>query len=237
VFICTYPLKLWLTRGLLPASKPAGCPRKWNALAHPTPSVPSSTTISSAFSITEPTMTLCRHCFLGMLWLCFLGPVPSGVRASPYEPLDCSKTLTTAGKTICKNYTLGQDEARQATLFAALSSLVAMGQRADDRVAKTLDRDPRSMRTRRQMPLYRLQNAYRRLIEDARCVGAERTVLRCRSKGLANAPAALLRMEKTGRAPLDKTGSSSLPRSTAVVCRIRPFHPQSRKYWGARRIP
>jgi uncharacterized protein len=76
-------------------------------------------------------MTLCRYCFLGMLWLCFLGPVPSGVRASPYEPLDCSKTLTTAGETICKNYTLGQDEARQATLFAALSSLVAMGQRAD----------------------------------------------------------------------------------------------------------
>jgi uncharacterized protein len=76
-------------------------------------------------------MTLFRNCFRPMLWLCFLGLASGGAQASPYEPLDCSKDLTKAGKTICNNYTLGQDEARQATLFAALTSLVAMGQRAD----------------------------------------------------------------------------------------------------------
>src|ERR1700748_1557388 len=79
----------------------------------------------------EPIMTLFRNYFRCMLWLCFLGLASSGAQASPYEPLDCSKDLTTAGKTICHNYTLGQDEARQATLFAVLTSLVPMGQRAD----------------------------------------------------------------------------------------------------------
>jgi uncharacterized protein len=76
-------------------------------------------------------MTLFRNCFRCMLWLCVLGLASGGAQASPYEPLDCSKGLTTAGKTICDNYTLGQDEARQATLFAVVTSLVAMGQRAN----------------------------------------------------------------------------------------------------------
>src|SRR4029079_12938256 len=44
---------------------------------------------------------------------------------------DCKKAATPAEKTICGNYGLGQDEARLATLFSVLTSLVAMGQRAD----------------------------------------------------------------------------------------------------------
>jgi len=38
---------------------------------------------------------------------------------------------TAAETTVCKTYALGQDEARLATLFGVLTSLVAMGQRAD----------------------------------------------------------------------------------------------------------
>ena len=53
-----------------------------------------------------------------------------GVAAS-YAPLDCTKASTAADKAICKTYSLGQDEARVATLFEVLTSLVAMGQRGD----------------------------------------------------------------------------------------------------------
>jgi uncharacterized protein YecT (DUF1311 family) len=51
-------------------------------------------------------------------------------RAS-YPPLDCAKSSTAAETAICKSYALGQDEARMATLFGVLTSLVAMGQRSD----------------------------------------------------------------------------------------------------------
>jgi len=57
-----------------------------------------------------------------------LGP---GLAAS-YAPLDCAKASTTvADTTNCKTYSLGQDEARLATLFEVMTSLVAMGQRGD----------------------------------------------------------------------------------------------------------
>jgi uncharacterized protein len=58
-----------------------------------------------------------------------LSPQPS--LAASYAPLDCAKASTAADATICKTYTLGQDEARLATLFGVLTSLVAMGQRGD----------------------------------------------------------------------------------------------------------
>lgn len=53
------------------------------------------------------------------------------VLAADYSPLDCSKASTPADRTICRNYALGQQEARMATLFAVTTSLVAMGQRGD----------------------------------------------------------------------------------------------------------
>src|SRR6202034_943848 len=51
--------------------------------------------------------------------------------AASYAPLDCAKASTAAEAAVCKTYALGQDEARLATLFGVLTSLVAMGQRSD----------------------------------------------------------------------------------------------------------
>lgn len=51
--------------------------------------------------------------------------------AASYAPIDCAKISTTAEATVCKSYTLGQDEARMSTLFGVLTSLVPMGQRGN----------------------------------------------------------------------------------------------------------
>ncbi|HVJ76928.1 MAG TPA: lysozyme inhibitor LprI family protein [Hyphomicrobium sp.] len=51
--------------------------------------------------------------------------------AGTYAPIDCGKASTPAERTICRNYDLGQMEARMATLFAVSTSLVAMGQRGN----------------------------------------------------------------------------------------------------------
>jgi uncharacterized protein len=52
-------------------------------------------------------------------------------RAADYAPIDCSKASSPAERTICRSYPLGQAEARMATLFGVVTSLVAMGQRGD----------------------------------------------------------------------------------------------------------
>ena len=49
--------------------------------------------------------------------------------AASYAPLDCGKAASPAQFAICRNYSLGQAEARVATLFAIATSLVGMGQR------------------------------------------------------------------------------------------------------------
>jgi uncharacterized protein len=59
----------------------------------------------------------------------FAASVPA--RAADYAPIDCGKTSSSAERTICRSYSLGQAEARMATLFGVATSLVAMGQRAD----------------------------------------------------------------------------------------------------------
>lgn len=51
--------------------------------------------------------------------------------AGDYAPLDCSKAQSSAERAICNNYSLGQSEARMATLFSIVTSLVAMGQRGN----------------------------------------------------------------------------------------------------------
>jgi uncharacterized protein len=56
---------------------------------------------------------------------------PSSGYAASYAPIDCAKTSTVAETAICNSYALGQNEARMATLFGVLTSLVAMGQRSD----------------------------------------------------------------------------------------------------------
>lgn len=56
---------------------------------------------------------------------------PSFAQAEGYAPIDCAKARSPSEQTICRNYALGQQEARLATLFGVATSLVAMGQRGD----------------------------------------------------------------------------------------------------------
>ena len=58
------------------------------------------------------------------------GP-PGAAWCADYAPLDCAKAQSAAEIAICKTYSLGQAEARMATLYAIDMSLVAMGQRGD----------------------------------------------------------------------------------------------------------
>ena len=51
--------------------------------------------------------------------------------AADYAPLDCSKANKPSLYAICSNYSLGQAEARMATLYGIATSLVAMGQRGE----------------------------------------------------------------------------------------------------------
>lgn len=51
--------------------------------------------------------------------------------AADYAPIDCAKASLPTEQIICRNYGLGQSEARMATLFGIVTSLVAMGQRGD----------------------------------------------------------------------------------------------------------
>jgi uncharacterized protein len=68
---------------------------------------------------------------LGILLVSIVSLAPLPAHAASYAPLDCAKVSTAAETTVCKTYALGQDEARLATLFGVLTSLVAMGHRAD----------------------------------------------------------------------------------------------------------
>jgi uncharacterized protein len=52
-------------------------------------------------------------------------------RAVDYAPIDCGKGWSATERVICRSYPLGQAEARMATLFGVVTSLVAMGQRGD----------------------------------------------------------------------------------------------------------
>jgi uncharacterized protein len=52
-------------------------------------------------------------------------------RAADYAPIDCSNASSSAERAICRSYPLGQAEARMATMFGIVTSLVAMGQRGD----------------------------------------------------------------------------------------------------------
>jgi uncharacterized protein len=57
--------------------------------------------------------------------------LPLPVLAASYAPVDCAKARAAAEIAICRTYSLGQAEARLATLFGIATSLVAMGQRGD----------------------------------------------------------------------------------------------------------
>ncbi len=55
----------------------------------------------------------------------------AAANAGEYAPLNCKKANSPAEHTICDSYSLGQSEARMATLFGVTTSLVAMGQRGN----------------------------------------------------------------------------------------------------------
>jgi uncharacterized protein len=55
----------------------------------------------------------------------------AAANAGEYAPLNCNKANSPAERTICDSYSLGQSEARVATLFGIATSLVAMGRRGD----------------------------------------------------------------------------------------------------------
>lgn len=52
-------------------------------------------------------------------------------RAADYAPLNCAAARSASEKAICANYSLGQSEARMATLYEWSTSFVGMGQRGD----------------------------------------------------------------------------------------------------------
>jgi uncharacterized protein len=66
----------------------------------------------------------------GLLALSLLvASVPA--RAADYAPIDCNRASSRSEHAICRSYPLGQAEARMATMFGIVTSLVAMGQRGD----------------------------------------------------------------------------------------------------------
>lgn len=72
-----------------------------------------------------------RRTMIKMVTAIAFAGVSSAAHAADYAPLNCHKARSPAEQTICSNYSLGQSEARMATLFAISTSLVAMGQRGD----------------------------------------------------------------------------------------------------------
>jgi uncharacterized protein len=62
--------------------------------------------------------------------------LPSLAFGADYAPMNCAKAASPAEHAICRTYSLGQAEARMATLYAIATSLVAMGQRGDIRDAQ-----------------------------------------------------------------------------------------------------
>src|SRR3954454_7765012 len=65
----------------------------------------------------------------GLVALSFLAAA-TPVVAADYAPIDCPKASLPTESAICRSYALGQAEARMATLFGVVKSLVAMGQRS-----------------------------------------------------------------------------------------------------------
>ncbi len=61
----------------------------------------------------------------------FVISTPSFAFGADYAPINCAKAASAAERTVCRNYALGQAEARMATLYGIAMSLVAMGQRGD----------------------------------------------------------------------------------------------------------
>jgi uncharacterized protein len=72
-----------------------------------------------------------KHAAAGIFVGLALFGVSMPAMATDYAPIDCAKASLATEEAICRNYDLGQSEARMATLFGVVTGLVAMGQRGD----------------------------------------------------------------------------------------------------------
>jgi len=70
-----------------------------------------------------------KACKLAVTILLALACHPAA--ATEYLPLNCARAATATEKAVCSNYSLGQAEARMASLYQWATSFVAMGQRGD----------------------------------------------------------------------------------------------------------
>jgi len=68
---------------------------------------------------------------LAILACAALALAAAPAHAADYALLNCGAASSVSEKTICKNYGLGQQEARMATLYQWATSFVAMGERGD----------------------------------------------------------------------------------------------------------
>ena len=100
---------------------------------------------------------------------------PGAAGAADYAPMNCAKAKSAAEKTVCKDYGLGQLEARMATLYAVATSLVAMGQRGDMQGAQ---RDFLQQRENCGSDVACLTQKY-----DARIADLDRTIAAIAAKG------------------------------------------------------
>ena len=71
-----------------------------------------------------------RSFIFGLVAVAVLGTATEASSAD-YAPVDCGEANAPTLFAICKSYSLGQAEARMATLFGIATSLVAMGQQGD----------------------------------------------------------------------------------------------------------
>jgi uncharacterized protein YecT (DUF1311 family) len=98
-------------------------------------------------------------------------------RAADYAPIDCSKASSPAERAICRSYPLGQAEARMATMFGVVTSLVAMGQRGDIGEAQRKWLKERNACGDDSACIARLPISHHRSVRGPRCDRVARSIL------------------------------------------------------------
>jgi len=76
-------------------------------------------------------MTCARSLKATLLCAAITLGVVTAAPGAEYAPIDCTQASNPAEREVCRNYSLGQAEARLTTLYGVITSLVAMGQRGN----------------------------------------------------------------------------------------------------------
>jgi uncharacterized protein len=76
-------------------------------------------------------MTFARRVTAAGLGVLAVYGAATAALCAEYAPIDCTRAADPAQRAVCQNYSLGQAEARMATLYAIVTSLVPMGQRSN----------------------------------------------------------------------------------------------------------